>query len=107
MVVAGKGIQSLDLGFVFFKSGTVSTETVFSSVRAGYILDQDEEMEIILDLIANERVSVPLSPTLEDRIISNPSRISWTEAVKEGGLLDLVGSGHCVGKLVMKIVSSS
>lgn len=107
LVVAGKGIQSLDLGFVFFKSGTVSTETIFSSVRAGYILDQDEEMKIMLELIASKRVNAPLSPNLEDRISLNPSCISWMEAVKEGGLIDLVGSGHCVGKLVMKIVSSS
>ena len=38
LVVAGAGIKMLDMSFVFFKCGTVSTETVFSSIRDGYII---------------------------------------------------------------------
>ena len=97
LVVAGDGIESLDLSFVFFKCGTVSTETVFSSIRDGYHLDQDKEMATIMNLMAQGRVRAPISENWED------SASDWRDAVKEGGYIDMVGGGHTRGKLVMKI----
>ena len=97
MVVAGDGIKNLDLSFVFFKSGTVCCETVFSSIRDGYFLDQASEMSTILKLVEQGRVIVPLNETFND------AQSDWNESVKEGEYIDLVGSGHMKGKLVMKI----
>ena len=96
MVVAGDGIKNLDLSFVFFKSGTVCCETVFSSIRDNYFLDQASEMSTILKLI-EKRKTIPLNETFND------AQSDWNEAIKEGGYIDLVGSGHMKGKLVMKI----
>ena len=102
LVVAGAGIKSLDLSFVFFKCGTVSTETVFSSIRDGYVLDQSDEMRTILNLMKEGKVKSPLNNDgLCDK--ANDNAWSWKEAIKESGLIDAVGSGHCRGKLVMKI----
>jgi len=98
LVVAGAGIKSLDLGFVFFKCGTVATETVFSSVRDGYRLDQSKEMGTIMDLMKVGKVQCPLN---ED--VCGAVSDSWKEAMKEGGAIDIMGSGHNRGKLVMKI----
>jgi len=106
LVVAGAGITSLDLGFVFFKCGSVSTQTVFSSVRDGYRLDQSGEMGTILDLMKDGKVKAPLNLILDREDATSTSEIdkdSWKGAVKEGGFIDMVGSGHCRGKLVMKI----
>eukprot|EP00566_Odontella_aurita_P000782 CAMPEP_0113553762 /NCGR_PEP_ID=MMETSP0015_2-20120614/15788_1 /TAXON_ID=2838 /ORGANISM="Odontella" /LENGTH=378 /DNA_ID=CAMNT_0000454857 /DNA_START=137 /DNA_END=1273 /DNA_ORIENTATION=+ /assembly_acc=CAM_ASM_000160 len=100
LVVAGEGIKSLDLGFVFFKSGTVATETVFSSIRAGYRLDQAAEMETILLLLAKGRIK---RAPLADEWQKIQGTINWKEALADGGCIDVVGSGHCRGKLVMKI----
>lgn len=98
LVVAGAGIKSLDLGFIFFKCGTVATETVFSSMRDGYRLDQSKEMGTILELMRDGKVKCPVNENICDSVNE-----SWTEATKEGGIIDIVGSGHCRGKLVMKI----
>jgi len=40
VVVAGASIQSLDLGFLFFKSVTICTETVFSCFRTDFAMYQ-------------------------------------------------------------------
>lgn len=97
LVAAGDGIKSLDLSFVFFKCGTVSTQTVFTSIRAGYRIDQAKEMAIILNLMGTTTVTAPIN----DHWNQNAS--DWKECNKEGGCIDLVGSGHLKGKLVMKI----
>ena len=97
LVVAGEGIKTLDLSFVFFKCGTVATQTVFSSIRDGYRLDQAEEMTTILDLMRQGRVKAPISKNWDDE------RSDWTIASKEGGFINIVGNGHSRGKLVMKI----
>ena len=95
LVVAGKGIQSLDLGFIFFKSGSVHTETVFSSCRAGFRLDQAAQMARILQL----QLSPPLQPDWE----TIPGTRDWKDALKSGGILERATSGHNHGKLVMRI----
>lgn len=97
LVVAGDAIQNLDLSFVFFKCGTVATQTVFSSIRDGYRLDQAEEMATILDLLRHGRVRAPMSKDWDEE------RSDWTTASQEGGFIDIVGKGHSRGKLVMKI----
>lgn len=97
LVAAGDGIKSLDLSFVFFKCGTVSTQTVFSSIRVGYCLDQANEMAIILRLMGTKRVTAPMNDNW------NKNESGWKECNKEGGYIDVVGSGHMKGKLVMKI----
>ena len=98
LVVAGEGIKCLDLSFIFFKCGTVSTETVFSSIRNDfYCLDQSREMSIILQLIKDGSVSAPISS------IWNEADSDWNKCNEKGGYIDLVGRGHVKGKLVMKI----
>ena len=97
LVVAGNGIKKLDCSFVFFKCGTVSFETVFTSIRDGYSIDQSKEMSTILGLIKQGRVKVPLSQEWDD------AKSNWKESIKESGYIDLVGEGHMKGKLAMKI----
>jgi NADPH2:quinone reductase len=97
LVVAGDGIKSLDMSFVFFKCGTVCTETVFSSIRCGYYIDQANEMRIILEALQRGKVNAPLSDAWEE------DKADWRTASVEGEYIDMVGSGHVKGKLVMKI----
>lgn len=97
LVVAGEGIKSLDMSFVFFKCGTVCTETVFSSIRCGYFIDQASEMRSLLKAIQCGKVTAPLSDAWEE------DKCDWENAVEKGGYIDMVGSGHVKGKLVMKI----
>ena len=97
LVVAGNGIKNLDMSFVFFKCGTVSCETVFSSIRDGFVLNQSEEMTILLSLMKNGRVVAPLNGNWDSKMSD------WKEAIKPHGYIDLVGRGHMKGKLVMKI----
>ena len=97
LVVAGDAIRELDLSFVFFKSGTVSTETVFSSIRCGYHLDQAGEMATILEAMGDGSVRAPLSDDWSE------DASCWEKANGEGGLIDKLGEGHTRGKYVMKI----
>ena len=97
LVVAGEGIKSLDMSFIFFKCGTVCTETVFSSIRCGYHINQEDEIRTILKVLQRENITAPLSDTWEQE------KSDWKIACEEGGYIDMVGSGHIKGKLVMKI----
>lgn len=97
LVVAGGGIKSLDLSFVFFKCGTVCTETVFSSIRCGYRLDQSEEIGAILRAMEKGAVTAPLAADWDE------DRSDWRQASEDGGYIDMVATGHTRGKLVMKI----
>ena len=81
LVVAGNGIKKLDCSFVFFKCGTVSFETVFTSIRDGYSIDQSKEMSTILGLIKQGRVKVPLNEEWDD------AKSNWIESIKEGGYI--------------------
>ena len=99
LVVSGEGIKSLDLSFVFFKCGAISTETVFTSMRDGYRLDQAGELGTILSLMDQGRVKAPISKDWED------DRSGWKVANERGGYIDAVGSGHSKGKMVMKVSS--
>eukprot|EP00549_Striatella_unipunctata_P019654 CAMPEP_0118673600 /NCGR_PEP_ID=MMETSP0800-20121206/419_1 /TAXON_ID=210618 ORGANISM="Striatella unipunctata, Strain CCMP2910" /NCGR_SAMPLE_ID=MMETSP0800 /ASSEMBLY_ACC=CAM_ASM_000638 /LENGTH=348 /DNA_ID=CAMNT_0006568695 /DNA_START=892 /DNA_END=1938 /DNA_ORIENTATION=+ len=98
LVVAGHSVGSLDLGFLFFKAATVTTETVFSSQRTNYkYIKPSDQMKEMLELVANGSIKVPLSPQM--------STLSedWRLALDEGGLLDQLASGHTQGKLIMKV----
>ncbi|KAL7497752.1 hypothetical protein ACHAWT_007265 [Skeletonema menzelii] len=97
LVVAGEGIKSLDMSFIFFKCGTVCTETVFSSIRCGYFIDQASSLRRILEAIQSGRITAPLSDAWEE------DKSDWKNAVEKGGYIDMVGDGHVRGKLVMKI----
>ena len=97
LVVAGEGIKKLDMSFIFFKCGSVSTQTVFSSVRSGYHLDQAREMSIILELMRQKRIRAPLNECW------NEAESDWKRCNEEAGYINAVGSGHTRGKLVMQI----
>eukprot|EP00985_Skeletonema_marinoi_P031635 scaffold37744_cov151-Skeletonema_marinoi.AAC.8 len=97
LVVAGERIKALDMSFIFFKCGTVCTETVFSSIRCGYYIDQASEMCSILEAIKQGRVTAPLSDAWEE------DKSDWKNAAEKGGYIDMVGSGNVKGKLVMKV----
>lgn len=97
LAVAGEGIESLDLSFIFFKCGTVCTETLFSSIRCGYHINQADEMHTILKALRSGEITAPLSDIWEER------KSDWRDACQKGGYIDMVGSGHVRGKLIMKI----
>lgn len=102
LVVAGESIKSLDLGFAFFKAATVTTETVFSSIRTDYAFIQPaSEIEDLLEHLVTDTIRAPLSPQLDSLAGSD----DWKQALQDGGILDALASGHTRGKLVMKIGS--
>jgi len=102
LVVAGPSIKSLDLGFVFFKSITVVTETVFSSIRSNYTVVQPaREIADILLLLADKRITAPLSPMLESL------NEDWQEAATPFGVLHCLKSRHTQGKLVLRVGSKT
>ena len=97
LVVAGEGIKSLDLSFVFFKCGTVCTETVFSSIRCGYCIDQSSELSYILKTLADGETKPPFDYHW------NVKYSDWRKASEPGGYINSVASGHMRGKMVMEI----
>jgi len=105
LVVAGDSIKSLDMSFVFFKSGTVCTETVFSSSRAGFHIDQARQIRLILEMIAMK----PSGDSASDRtplVLGDiPGKTNWKSALKSNGVMEVLASGHSRGKLVMNIGS--
>jgi hypothetical protein len=68
-------------------------------MRDGFHLDQAGEMTIILELMRHKRINAPISETWEE------AKSDWHISNKHGGYIDLVGSEHTKGKLVMKVVS--
>lgn len=95
LVVAGTSINSLDLGFCFFKCANVATETVFSSFRTQFeYIDPLVELDTIYRLLASGAISqVPLSGEQD-----------WTSALdRPGSLLEWLASGHARGKMVLHI----
>jgi NADPH:quinone reductase len=101
LVVAGKSIQSLDMSFCFFKCATVTTETVFSSIRTKFQhIVPAEELRVVLDLLAEGKLKAPLSPDL----ISGDVQEAFKEALSETGVLQaLAQTTGRRGKIVMKI----
>ena len=93
LVVAGYSMSSLDLDFAFFKSATIATETVFSRFRTQFANGDSRQM--LTELL---QLPAPLSPTLN-------GDEDWSDAVKDGGILEQLASGHTRGKLVMRIAS--
>jgi NADPH:quinone reductase-like Zn-dependent oxidoreductase len=95
LVVAGTSIGSLDLGFCFFKSVTVTTETVFCSQRTNYSHRVPaSEMEHMLQLLQEGKIA---------RVPAKGNPVSWNNSLDGPGILDQLASGHTQGKLVMKI----
>ena len=101
LVVSGESIKSLDLSFIFFKAATVTTETVFSSIRTNfeYIRPNDEIHDLLQHVTAASTIRAPLSPNLSRLAGAN----DWKQCLAEGGILDKLASGHSIGKLVMTI----
>lgn len=93
LVTAGSAVKSLDLSFVFFKGGTVSTETVFAKARAG-VFDQGAVLQQLLGALADGSVRAPLADAEE------PSEEHWGRAAKR---LKVLAGGHSRGKFVMRI----
>mmetsp|Transcript_1283 Transcript_1283/g.1651 ORF Transcript_1283/g.1651 Transcript_1283/m.1651 type:complete len:358 (+) Transcript_1283:126-1199(+) len=99
LVVSGKSIQTLDLGFCFFKSVTILTETVFASQRDNFKnITPADEMAAILHVLSNGRI--PQTPQSKELA---QSFVSWNDALQKGGIIDQLASGHTRGKVVMKI----
>jgi NADPH:quinone reductase-like Zn-dependent oxidoreductase len=99
LVVAGPSIQSLDMGFCFFKSVNVAFVTVFSCFRTNFAsVCPREEMKDMFDMISlRNSLRVPLSPLLRQL------NEDWKQATVSGGILDNLQRGHLRGKLVMRI----
>ena len=57
-------------------------------------------MRSILEAIPQGRVTAPLSD------VWGKDKSDWKNAVEKGGYIDMVGSGHVKGNLVMKIEES-
>eukprot|EP00934_Nitzschia_sp_Nitz4_P000754 Nitzschia sp. Nitz4//scaffold71_size96697//11327//12409//NITZ4_004686-RA/size96697-processed-gene-0.24-mRNA-1//-1//CDS//3329557220//754//frame0 len=101
LVVAGKSVQSLNLGFCFFKCVNVVLETVFSSIRSDYkVISPSDELSSILELLSKGEIRAPLSPDLETPTLSE----AIADATKENGVLRLLGQPHGRrGKLILKL----
>lgn len=97
-VVAGSSIQALDLGFFFFKSATISFETVFNSFRTQFSHTQPGvEIAEILELMGSSALSAPVCPRLGE---IDPD---WSRATAKGGILERIESNHTQGKLLLHI----
>lgn len=84
LVVAGRSIECLNLGFCFFKCVDITTETVFSSIRSNFTtIMPAAELQLILSLMAEGTVVAPLSPDLKDGRISE----AFDDATKDNGVL--------------------
>ena len=103
LVVSGKSIQSLDMSFFFFKSATMSTQTVFSSIRTKFQhIIPAKELSVILELLCSGRVKAPISPDLE----SGEVKETFKDASSETGVLNsLTNTSGRRGKYVMKVYS--
>ena len=101
LVVAGKSIGSLNLGFCFFKCVDVKTETVFSSIRSKYRnIVPSTELDLIIELLTSGKIKAPLSPALKSGNVSE----SFRNALGEDGVLKALSEpiGRR-GNFVMKI----
>jgi len=102
LVKAGVSIESLNLGFCFFKSASVMTETVFSSIRTEFrYIEPRKEIADIFELLSSQKIKAPLSPQLANL------NENWETALHVGGVLDALATGHTQGKLVLQIVSDT
>lgn len=103
LVVAGRSIQSVDLGFCFFKGATIVNETVFASIRTHFQSSTQPGAEIseILDLLSRQKVQAPLSPALDTM------DFDWKSALRSNGVLETLSTEHTCGKLVLKIASET
>jgi NADPH2:quinone reductase len=101
LVVAGKSIENLNMGFCFFKCVDIKTETVFSSIRDNYrTIEPAAELDLIMNLMVEGAIAAPLSPDLKDGIISE----AFDDATNDNGVLKaLHRSVGRRGKFVMKI----
>lgn len=98
LVVAGQSIQSMDLGFCFFKSVTILTETVFSSIRTKFqFIQPAEEIDTILRLVELRKVRLPISPQLTSL------QTDWKSACEDNGVLSAIASGHARGKFYLTV----
>jgi NADPH2:quinone reductase len=100
LVVAGKGIESLNMGFCFFKCAAVHCQTVFSSIRTKYQhLVPANELAVILALMARQSITAPLSPDLDQ--ISEKFKHALQP---NGGVLYSLSQPHGRrGKMVLQI----
>ncbi len=101
LVVAGKSIGALNLGFCFFKCVDVKTETVFSSIRSKYTkIVPSRELGLIINLLTSGKIKAPLSPALKSGNVSE----SFRNALGEDGVLKALSepTGRR-GNFVMKI----
>ena len=97
LVVAGASIKKLDLGFLFFKSATLTTETVFSSFRSSFANIEPRKMiEDMLTMVAKGTVAVPIAPAVEGM------DLSISKAANDNGLIKIL-DGHTCGKIAMEM----
>ena len=103
LVVAGKGIEHLNLGFCFFKSATIFTETVFSSIRTGYEhIVPAKEMSVILEMVASQRISIPMATNVDTKTTSE----RFKDAIQPNGILTFFNRcTHHQGNYVMRVNS--
>jgi len=101
LVVSGQSIQSLDMSFIFFKCATVTTETVFSSIRTKYQnIIPSEELAIMLTMLSEGRLRAPISPDL----LSGKVHEDFKDALTNDGVLYALSqpTGRR-GKFVLKV----
>ena len=101
LVGSGPSLQSLNVGFCFFKSCSLQCETVFSSFRTNFAhVQPSTEIAAVLALMESGKIATaPLSPALAK------VECDWTNlrGKEEKTVLDLISGGHTQGKLCMAI----
>ena len=101
LVGSGPSLQSLNVGFCFFKGCCLQMETVFSSFRNNFahVVPANEMVEILALLQSGKIAAAPLSPAL-----SNAAQHDWTNMNgHEQTVLDMISTGHTQGKLCIAI----
>mmetsp|Transcript_29737 Transcript_29737/g.62153 ORF Transcript_29737/g.62153 Transcript_29737/m.62153 type:complete len:111 (-) Transcript_29737:1061-1393(-) len=103
----GEGDSIVGFGILLFKSATVHTETVFAHCRSGFARNpwqQVQQMQHMIQLMESQQIRAPLAPNWDTAIVGT---MDWQQALAaaadSNSVWGQIASGHCRGKLVMKI----
>jgi NADPH:quinone reductase-like Zn-dependent oxidoreductase len=92
MISAGKSINSLDLGFFFFKRVTLSFEVVFG--RSRFNCEADRQSAILSEIARLYD---------QGKLIDVLKRVFPFDAGTISGAIASISSGHSVGKSILSI----
>ena len=118
LVGSGPALQSLDVSFLFFKSASLQTVTVFSCFRtqlmasvSGLPLPATRMKELLQGLATGRIPRAPLSPLVQGSAASAVLEYDWHNLIqlRRAGptVMDVVASGHAQGKFSLRMVAAT